>query len=353
VPRAGAAPGPVRVEGTGFQGRPVQFAVISPWTVPERMQATRRTPGERVGNLIGVLIFSALMFGSALVARRNMRLDRTDWRGATRLAFFVMTLLLVVWLLDESHVASIWELYLFIMAASWTLFIGALTALLYLALEPYVRRLWPTTIVSWSRIIAGTIRDPLVARDVLIGCAAGGVIMSVGMAGFVVSSEVSGMPPRVFSSFRSFLGAPQVASEVAMTLIGSTFFALVYLFVLFALRHLLRREWIAIVVGAVIMSVPNAMGTLTHPAGMPLLFVGDLLAFTLLARVGLVAMIAANVAGVMMMNFPVTLGRTEWYSGTGFVGLALAAALAIAAFRIATAGAAKHQRIASAPSTPS
>jgi serine/threonine-protein kinase len=353
VPRAGGAPGPLRVEGASFHSRPVQFAVIFPWTVPERMQATRRTPGERVGNLIGVLIFSALMLGSALVARRNMRLDRTDWRGATRLAFFVMALLLGVWLLDESHVPSIWELYLFIMAAGWTLFIGALAALLYLALEPYVRRLWPTTIVSWSRIIAGTIRDPLVARDVLIGCAAGGVMVAVQMAGFAVAREVSGVTPRVFSSYRPLMGAPHVASEVAMTLIGSTFFALVYLFVLFSLRQLLRREWIAVVVGALMLSVPNALGSVAHVTSMPLLFAADLMAFTLLARVGLVAMIAANIAGSMMIMFPVTLDRTQWYAGTGFVGLALAAALAIAAFRIATAPAARHHGAVNVPSTPS
>jgi serine/threonine-protein kinase len=51
----------------------------------------------------------------------------------------------------------------------WSCFIWAL----YIALEPYVRRRWPATLVSWSRLLAGRFRDPLVGRDVLVGCLAG------------------------------------------------------------------------------------------------------------------------------------------------------------------------------------
>jgi hypothetical protein len=32
-----------------------------------------------------------------------------------------------------------------------------------------VRRRWPATLVSWSRLLAGRFRDPLVGRDVLAG----------------------------------------------------------------------------------------------------------------------------------------------------------------------------------------
>ena len=42
----------------------------------------------------------------------------------------------------------------------------------YLALEPFVRRVWPRTLVSWSRVIGGRVRDPLVGRDVCIGVVA-------------------------------------------------------------------------------------------------------------------------------------------------------------------------------------
>ena len=37
----------------------------------------------------------------------------------------------------------------------------------YMALEPYVRRYWPRTMISWSRLVKGHCRDPLLGRDLL------------------------------------------------------------------------------------------------------------------------------------------------------------------------------------------
>ena len=45
--------------------------------------------------------------------------------------------------------------------------------LFYVAVERYPRRRWPAMLVAWARVLAGNVQDPLVGRDVLIGCAAG------------------------------------------------------------------------------------------------------------------------------------------------------------------------------------
>ena len=44
-------------------------------------------------------------------------------------------------------------------------------ALAYPAIEPWTCRLWPHVIITWTRVIAGRWRDPLVARDVLAAVA--------------------------------------------------------------------------------------------------------------------------------------------------------------------------------------
>ena len=36
-----------------------------------------------------------------------------------------------------------------------------------------MRRRWPQTLISWTRVLAGRLRDPLVGRDVLVGAACG------------------------------------------------------------------------------------------------------------------------------------------------------------------------------------
>src|SRR5262249_17400391 len=48
------------------------------------------------------------------------------------------------------------------------LYAGAMWVL-YIALEPYVRRNWPQTIISWTRLVSGKVRDPIVRRDIVSG----------------------------------------------------------------------------------------------------------------------------------------------------------------------------------------
>ena len=43
-----------------------------------------------------------------------------------------------------------------------------MTFVVYLALEPYVRRTWPVILITWSRLVSGQLRDPLVGRDLLV-----------------------------------------------------------------------------------------------------------------------------------------------------------------------------------------
>ena len=62
------------------------------------------------------------------------------------------------------------------------LWAAGLLWLLYLALEPYVRRFWPSTLVSWSRLMARQFRDPLVGRDILFGVGLGALIQVLGLS---------------------------------------------------------------------------------------------------------------------------------------------------------------------------
>ena len=45
----------------------------------------------------------------------------------------------------------------------------AIAWLLYVALEPYVRRFSPGILISWTRVLSGQIVDPRVGRDMLVG----------------------------------------------------------------------------------------------------------------------------------------------------------------------------------------
>jgi hypothetical protein len=84
------------------------------------------------------------------------------------------------------------------------------------------------------------------------------------------------------------------------------------------------------------MSVLNSWRCRVPMLGLPFELLVNAATFILLARVGLIAAIAATLVANLLPQFPVTWPLTAWYSGIGLLGIALLGALAIAAFRIAT-----------------
>ena len=112
---------------------------------------------------------------ASFVARRNWKAGRVDQHGASRVAATMCILSMAVWALDAQHsldLQSGFDRFMeFALAPALTS--AVLVWLLYLALEPYVRRYMPEILVTWVRLISGQIRDPRVHRDVLIGLAFG------------------------------------------------------------------------------------------------------------------------------------------------------------------------------------
>ena len=84
------------------------------------------------------------------------------------------------------------------------------------------------------------------------------------------------------------------------------------------------------------MSALFSIGSRESLATLPWVLVLTIGFFLLLARVGLVAAIATQFVVVVLIEFPFTWPPTGWYSGVGFVGVAVTAALAVAAFYVAT-----------------
>ncbi|HWB98278.1 MAG TPA: protein kinase, partial [Bryobacteraceae bacterium] len=99
----GAPEIPLRIEAASWQGRPVYFQIVAPWTRPERMEP-RHQPGERVTQIAFLATFVLLITGACTLARRNWQLNRGDRRGAFRLAVFTMCVNLVVRISRASHV---------------------------------------------------------------------------------------------------------------------------------------------------------------------------------------------------------------------------------------------------------
>jgi len=118
------------------------------------MQAYKPKGQERAGQLLALFFFLAVVLGGVVLARRNVRLGRGDRRGAFRLALFVFLAFMFLWVIGANHVPTLYEIGLVVMAVSWALFVAGLVWVVYVALEPYVRRHWPKDICI-NRLTAG------------------------------------------------------------------------------------------------------------------------------------------------------------------------------------------------------
>jgi len=163
---------PIRIEAAANLGRPVYFEIVAPWTRPRNEDAEPgNTSGERVGLLMRTVVGPFISVVAVLLALRNLRLGRGDRRGAMRLSMFLLAAGVA------SNALETGDLLMLTRGPVLVFYVPAFVWLLYIALEPHLRRVWPETMIGWSRLLAGSLRDPLVGRDVLVG-----VLVAIGAA---------------------------------------------------------------------------------------------------------------------------------------------------------------------------
>ena len=166
---------PLRIEAAAWKGRPVTFELLGPWWRPERMQPqAQQTAADRFVEIGGSTLIGIVLLGALLLAWRNFRQGRGDIRGSLRLAAAALVLEWLSTIVYKHHVPLLLQLYRDnVYAIDFGLLVAALVWVLYMALEPYLRRRWPQSLISWTRLLTGEVRDPLVAGHILAGIALG------------------------------------------------------------------------------------------------------------------------------------------------------------------------------------
>ncbi|MCX6553013.1 MAG: hypothetical protein NTY02_18765, partial [Acidobacteria bacterium] len=320
----------IRVEAASWHGRPISFRIIRPWTKAERQESTQRAQNPVTQAVVLVVLFT-LATGAVILARRNILLERSDRRGAARLASFVFVMTMIAWAIEADHILITAEILLLIMATASALFAAAVVWLLYVALEPYVRRRWPHTIITWNRVLAGRVRDPLVGRDLLFGLAYGLLQCTLAWAGIALARQFGPVEPVPITPVLD----PLVASRYIITagfgqIYSSIVSALGVFMLLFLLRTALRREWLAVGVFLALIVAASSIGRDLPWLLAPLALAASALAVTVLLRFGLVAYtVGSFVSSSLTVGFPLSTDPSRGYTGPSvavLLGLVAAAA---------------------------
>jgi serine/threonine-protein kinase len=220
--------------------------------------ATRQSTASQTVN---VLLILGVLAGGAMLARRNILLGRVDSRGAVRIAAAMVILDMVAWLLRADHAFGAGnEFELFVLAVGGALFNGAFVWLLYMALEPEVRRHWPKRLISWERLLTRGGRDPLVGRDVLVGLTIGlGMTTMLSFVGWLMWTFFEPHSETLASGV-GLMSSPRHAIGVVVEHLSQAVFAGLFITVLVLLARLvLRRTWAAVVLASLIFVGLNAL----------------------------------------------------------------------------------------------
>jgi hypothetical protein len=233
----------------------------------------------------------------------------------------------LMWLCRSHMVAGFETLGLMMLAIGSGLLIGGIVWMLYLAVEPWIRRRWPHAIISWSRLISGQLRDPLVGRDILFGVAFGAVWILIFAFVNVPMAKLGASPS--FNSSAYLLGGRLALGQWLKQIPNSIIGTLQFFFVAAGLRWIFRKDWIAAIPFVLFFTGMQYLQNSAHAA----VFVSAYgLVFIILViivfRFGLVPLAVAAFTVDMLANVPLTSDFSEWYMGTTVLALLSVVALA-------------------------
>jgi serine/threonine-protein kinase len=321
----GSSATPVTVQAGAYRGRPVYFAILFDWGTPVG------PPSTRPGGAFTVAMVIVCLF-SCIFAVRNLRTGRGDLHGASCLALAMLVMILI----DSVLHSRVSQIGLLGLASDLTLGTPLAHGLLhafvvgasYLAIEPYARKLWPRSLVSWARLVGGRLRDPLIGRDIVAGGVGAVAMFFVGglvLVGLPAAMGLGGPPAvlmevsaRAATDARGAAVGVLGAAEAAMLAAMGQFVALLIG------RLLLRNRWAA----ALFSTLPaTALLSGMFKPYLPWTY-GALVGFTtalviafLLIRFGLVAALTARFVQLVFTFIPTTLDLTSWFADSSAIAL--------------------------------
>jgi serine/threonine-protein kinase len=322
----------VRIEAAAWRGTPVSFAVSAADDRPPTPAGFGSESAGRFLDLMQLIVTSV----AVVLAVRNVRARRGDRQGALRMAATVF----VVAAAGRFFLTAARAGAFAAVSDTVDIFGNATTAafymlVAYLAAEPYVRRRWPELLISWARLVSGQVRDPLVARHVLIGILAGFCHAMLSATARPIAAAIDGgsaeFKELTIGNLWEAVGAVFTSASRAIVS-GALDIALLAIFLI-----VLRRRPLA---GAAMFLVNLTFFWLAvgqRPASIPSYVAIAVLQTFVMLRYGLVSLCVMQATLFALFIAPLLPGA-GWATASAPVTLAVMIALALWAFRTSLGG---------------
>jgi hypothetical protein len=315
-------------------GRIVHVSITDTWgtTLDPFLLRFPYAPNAGVDWIYFVFAVFVPTVGGVFFGVRNLRAGRGDRRGAAAIALFMF--------------ACLWVGYLIVQDVGRDGLLRTLLSLLdgiplgdalvstitvwfmYVALEPYLRRLWPRVLVSWARLSTGRYRDPIIGRDILAGFALAGVFAIVTL---VVRLFVPTEPASPGQEALIALSGTGTAVAMALVSVGQCLLVVMAFFTIVLILQLgVRRSDLAVGLATLLCTVAAFFLLVGSygPVGATIRAVtwGVCLGY-LGPRFGLLASTVGAYVLQVADLIPWTTDISAWYAGRMWLMIALLAAL--------------------------
>ena len=326
---------PVHVDGASYRGKIVYFDIIRPWNnSPLWTHVTSKIRTHTISVATWVVGGFVMFVLAATFARKNLKLGRGDRKGAFSLAFFYLIVNTCGRLLTRHHVTDLSsETDVLTNLVQISLFLAALLWVYYVALEPYVRRRWPEYLISWTRFLSGQLRNPMVGRDLMVGCLFG---ILLALCGEVVNAlpawfNLAGQTP-IDGDKLSMSAVPQCAGYFVLNIVGGIYSGLTIIFALFVLRSRFKNYWAALTILGLLITLAG-LGNENVVAETIAAVISAIL-IVVAARFGLLAAIVSLTCNNILIDFPIGSDPGHWYFFRGLLPVLLVLGVALYGFRV-------------------
>jgi len=334
----------LRVEAAAHNGRITSMYLVGPWARPRAQQPLAQSSVKTLLSLVSMTVWLTVLGGSILLARHNIRMNRADRRGAARLALLTLGVNIAAWAIGGHHISDFArEANSFFRVTGNMLLQTGVLWVMYLALEPYGRRFWPDGLLGWTRLFAGHLRDPRIGKEILIGCALAGVLIVLEIPR-ALAPYLFGRPPGLPA-----LGGDEHALSGPgwMFLVwegqfrGSIASALIISMVFVGLRLIVRRTWIAVTIGMLVVTAA-VIGNIQFAHDLWIYALVQLLTIAVITfaifRFGLLVTTVMLIVDNIPTSVPILPHAPGWAAMPGNLSILFVIAIACFGFYAARAG---------------
>ncbi len=324
----------VRVEAAALADHLVAFTLMGPWDRLAFGQPGSSLANRAVETLGGLLVASGIVT-AVILTRVNLRKRRSDTRGALALGVTMAAAEFGAVVLPRNTIGDLINFGILGRPVARALWLGVLVVLVYLALEPIVRKRNPTTIISWARLVTGDWRNPRIGRDLLLGLGLGAAMSLLILLTFAFAGVLGDAPRSLYRpDLTSLSGSLFIASALLAPMSGAVAIGLSITLLLVGVEALVRRRAIVYpLMTGLIYVILFAAGAET-PLGVVVGLAGSIALLVTLVRVGILGTVAYLYALTLLANTPLVASLSRWDAAPAIGVVATLAALATwAAYR--------------------